>query len=232
MKNIWVKIGVTAGAIFGVGMLIVMAVRAGQAKIHEIVDSNADIRIPLMGIIPFNLGSERLGDLRRLTIQRDSPDHLTGVRVDVRLADSATLEGLKDCRYLTVGDPLHVNEHTEFSCVSDTAGFASFGQVEIEHRQGGEPTTLERTLILRPEVMQQINAEMRSGHGRDPNKAAELQRLSDSLEAMGDSIRNATRVQVEQATSQAHRAARGATTVRGAAPHAPAAPTPPPTAKP
>ena len=223
MRNLWVRIGLTAGAIFGVGMLLVLGVRAGKAKIHDVFESDADIRIPLLGIIPFQLGPTRLGDLRRLTLMRDSPDHLTGVRVDVRLGDSATLDVLKDCRFLTVGDPLHVNEHTQFSCVSDTAGFTRFGLVEIQHRQGGEPTTLERTLVFPPEVMRQIETEMHSGRG-DSSRAADMQRWADSLEAMGDSIRAATRVQVDQARRGAGHGTSVRVQVRDIPPPAPTAP--------
>lgn len=228
MRNIWVRIGLTAGALFGVGILIVSGVRAGREKIHQFVDSSDDFPIPLFGIIPFRLGEDRLGDLRRITLLRDSPQHVTGVRVDVRLADSATLDILKDCRYLTVGDPLHVNEHTQFSCLADTSGFASFGHVEIERRQGGEPTTFERTLVFPPEVMRQIEAEMRSGRNRDSSKAIELRRLSDSLEGIGDSIRNRTRVSVEAAGSHGRRGSHSAPTqeVPPPAPHAPTAPKP------
>lgn len=231
MRNLWVRIGLTAGAIFGAGMLVVMGVRAGKAKIHDLVDSDADIRIPLMGIVPFQLGDARLGDIRRLTLMRDAPQHLTGVRVAARLSDSATLDGLKDCAYLTVNDPEHLNEHTRFTCVRDLAGLDSFGTVEVTHLQGGEPTTLQRTLVLPAEQVRQLQEAMGPRVSPDSAKMAELHRLGDSLEAMGDSISEATRVQIEIAGSRGRHGGRGATTVRAESrtvpPPAPATPTAP-----
>lgn len=208
MKNIWLKIGLGAGGIFAVGMVLVSLVKVGRSKIEDLVNSDSDIRIPLMGIVPFQIADQRLGDLRRLTLMRDAPKHLTGVRVEVRLADSATIEGLKDCAFLTVNDPEQLNEHTRFACVADSAGLSSFGTVEIEHRQGNEPTTLVRTLLLTPAQLEGLQAEMGPRVGPDSAQMAALAEMGDSLRAMGDSIRAATRVQVEIARQQAREARR------------------------
>src|ERR1043165_498152 len=203
MKNIWVKIGLGAGGIFAVGMILVSLFKFGRNKIEDLVHSDADIRIPLMGIVPFQLADQRLGDLRRLTLMRDAPKHLTGVRVEVRLADSATIDGLKDCAFLTVNDPEQLNEHTRFSCVADSTGLTSFGTVEIEHRQGDEPTTLVRPLLLTQVQLGGLQAEMGPRVGPDSAQMAALEAMGDSLRAMGDSIRAATTVQIEIARQQA-----------------------------
>lgn len=229
MKNIWLKIGLGAGGIFAVGMILVSVVKFGRDKIEDLVHSDADIRIPLMGIVPFRLADQRLGDLRRLTLMRDAPKHLTGVRVEVRLADSATIDALKDCAFLTVNDPEHLNENTRFTCVADSAGLASFGTVEIEHRQGDAPTILVRTLLLPPAQLEALQAEMGPRVGPDSAQMAALELMGDSLRAMGDSIRAATLIQVRIAEQQAEAAGRRrGTRVRveqlPAAPQAPTAP--------
>jgi hypothetical protein len=229
MRNLWVKIGLSAAGIFAAGMVVVLLGRFGKAKIEDLVHSDSDIRIPLMGIVPFQLADQRLGDLRRLTLLRDAPDHLRGVRVEARLGDSITVDALKDCTYLTVSDPEHLNERTRFTCLADSAGFASFGTVEVRHRQDGEATTLVRTLLLPPDVMQALQESM--GPRVTPD-AAQLQGLA----GMADSIRAATQIQVEIAEGQA-RAARSARVQRGevrdlptppAAPGAESAPAPKP----
>lgn len=233
MKNIWLKIGLGAGGIFAVGMILVSLVKAGRNKIEDLVHSDADIRIPLMGIVPFQLADQHLGDLRRVTLLRDAPKHLTGVRVEVRLADSATIAPLKDCQFLTVNDPTHLNEQTRFACVADSAGLSSFGTVEIRHRQGDEPTTLVRTLVLAPADLAALQAEMGPRVGPDSAQLAALELMGDSLRAMGDSIRAATLIQVEIAEQQAEAARRqrgGRTRVQviesaPAVPQAPSAPT-------
>lgn len=229
MKNIWLKIGLGAGGIFAVGMILVSVVKFGRNKIEDLVHSDADIRIPLMGIVPFQLADQRLGDLRRLTLMRDAPKHLTGVRVEVRLADSATIDALKDCAFLTVNDPEKLNENTRFACVADSAGLSSFGTVEIEHRQGDAPTTLVRTLLLTPAQLEGLQAEMGPRVGPDSAQMAALALMGDSLRAMGDSIRAATLIQVRIAEQQAeaagrHRGTRVRVEQLPAAPQAPAAP--------
>ncbi|HVX89679.1 MAG TPA: hypothetical protein VG940_12170 [Gemmatimonadales bacterium] len=226
MKNIWLKIGLGAGGIFAVGMVLVSLVKAGRNKIEDLVHSDADIRIPLMGIVPFQLADQRLGDLRRVTLLRDAPKHLTGVRVEVRLADSATIDPLKDCQFLTVNDPTHLNERTRFTCVADSAGLSSFGTVEIRHRQGDEPTTLVRTLVLAPADLAALQADMGPRVGPDSAQLAALELMGDSLRAMGDSIRAATMVQVRIAEQQARSARAGRVRVEEipAPPSAPSAP--------
>lgn len=233
MKNIWVRIGLGAGAIFAVGMVLVSVVKVGRSKIEDLVNSDSDIRIPLMGVVPFQLGEARLGDLRRLTLLRDAPKHLTGVRVEARLADSVSTESLKDCALLTVNDPEHLNDQTRFTCVTDTTGLTSFGTVEVVHVQGGEPTTLVRTLVLPADQVAQLQQAMGPRVGTDSAQMAELAQLGDSLRAMGDSIRAATMVQVRIAQEQARAARRSGNRVQvevretpGVAPVPPAPGTP------
>lgn len=230
MRNIWVKIGLGAGGIFAAGMLLVTIGKFSKAKIEDLVNSDSDIRIPLMGIIPFQLGDLKLGDLRRLTLLRDAPKHLTGVRVEARLGDSASVDPFKDCAFLTVNDPEHVNENTRFSCVRDTVGLASFGTVEIKHVQGGEPTTLVRTLVLPAEQIRQLQEGMGPRITPDSVKLAQLEQMGESLQAMGDSIRAATLVQVriEQGRAHAPRAGHGIHVQVNDAPAAPVPPTPRP----
>lgn len=215
MRNIWVKIGLMAAGIFAVGMVVVSAIRAGKEKATEFFHSDNDINIPLMGMVPFYVGAEHLGDLRRLTLRRDAPDHITSVRFDVRLGDSATVAPLKDCAFLTVNDAKHWDKDTRFTCITDTTGLTDFGTVEIAHRQSGEATTLVRTLMLPAAQVQEIRESMSSHNRLGPDQRARLESMRDSLEAMGDSIRAAA-----EAAAQ-----RGASSTSVATP----VPTPPPT---
>lgn len=198
MRNIWVKIGMMAVGIFAIGMAIRSVFHIGRDKVDELMNSSNDIRIPLMGIVPFNVGDQHLGDLRRLTVLRDAPDHITSVKLEARLADSVTTAPLKDCAFLTVNHPTNVDQNTRFTCVSDTAGLGSFGTVEIVHRQGGEPTTLVRTLVLTPAEIAELRQSMSSHHGLDAGQRARLDAMRDSLEAMGDSIGAAAEAAAER----------------------------------
>lgn len=226
MRNIWVKIGLGAAGIFAVGMVLITLAKFSRSKIDDLVNSASDIRIPLMGIVPFQLADQRLGDLRRLTLLRDAPKHLAGVRVEVRLGDSVAVDPFKDCTFLTINDPEHLNDRTRFSCLRDSVGLASFGTVEIRHVQGGEPTTLVRTLLLPPDQIRQLQQAMGPRVAPDPAQMAQLEQMADSLRAMGDSIRAATmaQVRIQQAHVRAARAARG---IQVQVNEAPAVPPPP-----
>ena len=257
MKNLWLRIGLGAAGIFAVGMLVVTGIRAGKSKLDEILHSDAPIAIPLMGTVPFQLSDARLGNLRRLTLLRDAPQHLTGVQVEAALADSASLEPLKECAFLTVNSATQLNSQTRFLCVTDTAGLRPFGTVEVTHVQGGEPTVLVRTLLLPQAVVTdlqesmgpRVNVQFDSaqmarlnalgdsmgalGDASDPAQAERLRALGDTMRMLGDSIRAATRIQVELARAQARayrdktRGPRGAGTRVRVQDSAAAVPTPP-----
>jgi hypothetical protein len=97
MRNYWLKIVLGAFGIFVVGMIGVGIVRGGMAKVHSVVEGDGPISIPL-GLIPFVLAGERLGNLDRVTLHRDSPSHVRAVELAVNLSDSLLAQGLSDCR--------------------------------------------------------------------------------------------------------------------------------------
>ena len=193
MRNVWLRIGLGAFGIFLVGMIVVKVFRVGREQVVSLVDSDDPIVVPLMGVVPFQLGAERLGDLRRVTLLRDAPDHIIGVKVVARLSDSATVEPFKDCAFLTLTNgagtdstgELKVNEHSRFRCIGDTSAMGSFGTVEIRHTQGKEPTTFVRTLVLPPEVIADIQRAMSNRHTQH---GVDVEVNQDSIRAMVDSI--------------------------------------------
>jgi hypothetical protein len=97
MRRYWLKILLGALGIFAIGMIGVSLVRGIHAKIHSVVGGEGPITIPL-GLIPFVLAGERLGNLDHVTLHRDSPSHVTGVELEVNLADSLLAQGLSGCR--------------------------------------------------------------------------------------------------------------------------------------
>jgi hypothetical protein len=97
MRNYWLKILMGALGIFAVGMIGVSLVRGGIAKVHRVVEGSDPITIPL-GLIPFVLAGERLGNLDQVTLERDSPSRVTAVKLAVDLSDSLLARGLSGCR--------------------------------------------------------------------------------------------------------------------------------------
>jgi hypothetical protein len=97
MRNYWLKILLGALGIFAVGMIGVSIVRGGIAKVHSVVEGDGPITIPL-GLIPFVLAGERLGNLDRVTLHRETPSRVSAVELEVDLSDSLLARGLSGCR--------------------------------------------------------------------------------------------------------------------------------------
>jgi hypothetical protein len=97
MRSYWLKILLGALGVFAVGMIGVTLVRGGIAKVHTVVSGDGPITIPL-GLIPFVLAGERLGNLDHVTLHRESPSRVSGVELEVGLADSLFAQGLSGCR--------------------------------------------------------------------------------------------------------------------------------------
>jgi hypothetical protein len=97
MRNYWLRILLGALGIFAIGMIGVSLVRAGHRKIHSVIEGSGPITIPL-GLIPFVLAGERLGNLDRVTLHRESPSHVSAVELQVDLSDSLLAQGLSGCR--------------------------------------------------------------------------------------------------------------------------------------
>jgi hypothetical protein len=97
MRNYWLKILLGALGVFAVGMIGVNIVRGGIAKVHNVVEGDGPITVPL-GLVPFVLAGERLGKLDHVTLHRESPGHVSEVELTVNLGDSLLAEGLSGCR--------------------------------------------------------------------------------------------------------------------------------------
>jgi hypothetical protein len=97
MRNYWLKILLGALGIFVLGMVGVTIVRSGIAKVNSVVEGDGPISIPL-GLIPFVLSGERLGNLDRVTLHRESPSRVNAVELEVNLNDSLLAQGLSGCR--------------------------------------------------------------------------------------------------------------------------------------
>lgn len=97
MRSYWFKILLGALGVFAIGMIGVSLVRGGHDYVHRVVEGDGPITIPL-GLIPFVLAGERLGNLDRVTLHRDSPSRVSGVELGVELTDSLLAQGLSGCR--------------------------------------------------------------------------------------------------------------------------------------
>ena len=149
MRNYWFRIVLGALGIFVVGMIGVSIVRGGIAKVSSVVEGDGPITIPL-GLIPFVLAGERLGNLDHVTLHRSAPSHVSGVELEVKLSDSLLAEGLSGCRLAArfeggdnksgVNIRVDRNQDGAFACVPEDStppdlveyGVAIFNPGEVE----------------------------------------------------------------------------------------------------
>jgi hypothetical protein len=177
MRNYWLRIGLGALAIFGVGMVIWKVVKIGGRRVAEVVKGNSPITIPL-AFIPFKLDGRELGTLSRLEILRSSPEQVAALNFRVKLADSVADDALATCVLVAGDDMKHLNANRTFSCASatDTAGRALEPIGNIETQRG-------RTFVLLA----------KAGALSDFNVHVDVDQQADSItakyEAQADSLR-------------------------------------------
>ncbi len=97
MRTYWGRIALGALAIFIVGMVGITLVRRGIGTVHGVVHGSGPISIPL-AFIPFQLNGDKLGSLERVTLEREAPNRVSRVELEVKLSDSLLARGLEGCR--------------------------------------------------------------------------------------------------------------------------------------
>jgi hypothetical protein len=215
MKSYWVKIVLGALAIFGIGMVIVTGVRKASNQVRVIRETSEPVSLPFpFGVMPFRLNGDKLGTVERLTFFRDAPDHISSVKVLVKLADSLQSSLLANCM-LVVDDVQHIDNKTTFRChnsLLDTTGLQliHFGEVELEDGAAVFP------LLIPASAVQDMNSETAADEieamADSISDAAEA--LADSLSEVADSI---TEANMEMADSIREAASAKADSIREAA---------------
>ncbi len=184
MRSYWLKILLGALGVFAVGMIGVTLVRGGIAKVHNVVTGVGPITIPL-GLIPFVLAGERLGNLDRVTLHRESPSRVNAVELEVDLSDSLFAQGLSGCRLAAnfTGDTSHRGVDIKvgkdrggaFRCVPEDsipADLVDFGVAIFR------PGDIEVPLLLPTDVVTELRS-LDFGHGASgasaPDSISEIQ---------------------------------------------------------
>lgn len=192
MRNYWLKIAFGAVVIFALGMLAITIVRNGIARVNTVVSGSGPIQLPL-AFLPFELEGERLGTLKRVTLHRAAPRHVTQVELEVELSDSLLAQGIAGCR---LGANLDHDSGTQginierggfakgtFWCLQDgdSTEHVEYGQVTFEPGDVIVPLYLSRELV---NELQNVDFE------EDPDPIAEIDTdsIAAAAEAHADSI--------------------------------------------
>jgi hypothetical protein len=118
MDRYWLRIGLGAAAVFGVGMVVVKIAEAGKAKIKHVVEGHDPITLPI-GFVPFTVAGERFGTIRTLKLIRDDAQRLQSVELLVRLGDRADSQRVPNCDFY-IADLQHIDDRTTFVCAADS----------------------------------------------------------------------------------------------------------------
>ncbi|HWA59283.1 MAG TPA: hypothetical protein VG692_18665 [Gemmatimonadales bacterium] len=178
MRNYWLKIVAGALGIFAVGMLGITGFRTVRGKVIDTINSTDPIPIPVIGLVPFRLGTEKLGSVSRVEFTRSDPEQVSGVRVLVKLADSVSPQRLSQCQ-LAIDNVDNIGDRTTFRCEPTTgpvAGLEPFGVVVIKNTKDTFPLLLPARAV----------ADLRATHIRLNSHGLDIS--SSGTSSRGDSI--------------------------------------------
>jgi hypothetical protein len=188
MRNYWFKIVLGALAVFAVGMVLRAAFLSTRARVKAIAGSTVPISIPL-AFVPFRLDGDRLGTFDRAVLIRKSPRQVSGLRLGVKLSDSAAAARLSGCDLLAKFGPERGGGGAEFAdanfaCVKGDSvvahGAERFGEV------GFEPGSFSVALYVPAEVARNLRHEMVQNMDIRAEVAGDS--IAAAAERMGDSI--------------------------------------------
>lgn len=186
MRNYWIKIAAGAFGIFAVGMLVITGLRAVKSKVTTTLNSNDPIPIPLIGLVPFRVDSAKLGSVTRVEFLRSDPEHVSGVRVLVKLADSITQDRLRACT-LALHSLDNINDKTTFQCQANGAALGDlqpFGTVVVR-RMGGSDTL---ALLLPGKAVTDLQGTRIRVNGHGIQISGPEDPIADMMEARTDSM--------------------------------------------
>jgi hypothetical protein len=156
MRSMWIKIGLGAGAVFALGMMVVTltaaAGSAAKAAVHgSMMRAGQALASAAAGSdLPFMLGGARLGTIRNIDIQRTTRGELPEVHLVVDLSSPELSSHLADCVLIPAHDG-HFKPDQGFRCANAsetdraTIGLARF-----------EPGAMNRPIRVGPALAQEL----------------------------------------------------------------------------
>jgi hypothetical protein len=202
MRSYWLRILLGAFGVFCLGMIVISIFRHGRSKVESVIASSEPLSIPLP-FVPFQVNGSKLGQLERLTVNRESPKKVSSIELQVKMDDSLVAKGLAGCRLAANiesdstkkhGDVnIHMNrldEKTFFFCTKQDSGYVEMGTATLT------PGDIELPLLL-PESLAD---HLRNGDWADDADS------SDAIEERADSIAEAAQAMADSAEAKAEKA--------------------------
>jgi len=141
MRNLWIRIGLGAAAVFAVGMVAIGVGRNLRAQITSAIHDGGRVTVPL-AMLPFKLGQEKVGSIRNVDVNRSGPGESKRITIQVRMKEPNSAEQYANCLFkmdAPGADGL-------FACVPEAAAEASelvrIGEIRLE------PGAVHRPLVI------------------------------------------------------------------------------------
>jgi hypothetical protein len=209
MRSYWLRILLGALAVFAIGMIGITLIRRTKQTVTAVVTGSGPLSIPLP-FVPFELEGSRLGELKRLVVNRDAPKKVSSVELEVKLDDSLLVHGLAGCRLAAnlesdstrPGDinlhPSRIDQRTFFFCAKSDSGLVEFGTVHLT------PGDVQVPLLVPVSLAEELRAGNWGDHNvpdsadvlaqRAESLAGEAEQAAESLAARGEQRAEAARV--------------------------------------
>jgi hypothetical protein len=149
MRSMWLRIGLGAGVVFGVGMMFITLGRQVKAQVASAIEHGGRVPVPL-SILPFNVDLNKVGQIKRIDVTK-AADGARTIHVVASMKDGVDKEWLSGCLLEVDGDNAGGGF---FSCVPAdgpaAAALVEIGEVTID------PDGLTRPIVVQPEVAQKL----------------------------------------------------------------------------
>lgn len=180
MRSMWLKIGLGAGVVFVLGMMVVTITGAARDAAKAAINGSLMHASQVLASaaaksdLPFMLGGDRVGTIRNIDIQRTVRGELPEVHLVVDLASPDLSSRLADCVLIPAQDG-HFKPDQGFRCAeASVMGQATIGLAHFE------PGAMERPIRVGPALAR----ELRQG---DPFEATADLGGQVRISARGDS---------------------------------------------
>ncbi|NOT08862.1 MAG: hypothetical protein HOP28_11725 [Gemmatimonadales bacterium] len=135
MNRYWLRIGLGALLVFGLGMTAIAGVRKGKAEVRSLLASVGSEIPRTLADLGFRLDGQRVGDITGLHIEPTGTAETGKIALQVALTDPAILEVLRDCS-LALENSRRLDSRTGFRCADQTeltdGDMVAVGEVTFE----------------------------------------------------------------------------------------------------
>jgi hypothetical protein len=139
MRNLWLRIGIGAAAVFAAGLVAISVGRQVKAQVANAISNGGRVTVPL-ALLPFQVGQDKVGSIRQVDVERAGQTRR--ITIEVKLKDAEQAARFDQCLFKADAP----DTGGLFACVPEGSpeadGLVRIGEIRIE------PGGLRRPLVL------------------------------------------------------------------------------------